>query len=83
MSKIFNIELIAIMFSVLGLIGAYLNAHGRILLSYQIWLGTNLFFVFYNFEINSWSQVFSNLCYFVLAVIGFKNNQGEKHDAHN
>lgn len=64
-------ELIATAFVILGLVGAYVNARGRILLSYKIWLVSNSFFVWYNFEINSPSQIISNFCYFIFAIIGY------------
>lgn len=67
------LETIASGFALAGLVGGYLNARGKILLSYEIWLITNLFFVWYNFEINSISQVLSNICYFILAIIGYLN----------
>lgn len=66
-------EFIATIFSIAGLIGGYFNARNRILLSYKIWLITNLFFIWYNFKINSISQVLSNTCYFIFAVIGYLN----------
>lgn len=75
-------EYIATAFVFLGLLGAYVNARGRILLSYKIWLISNAFFVWYNFEINSPSQIISNLCYFIFAVIGYMNHKGS-HDVYN
>ena len=66
-------EFIATAFATAGLIGGYFNARNKILLSYKIWLITNLFFVWYNFRINSISQILSNVCYFFLAVIGYIN----------
>ena len=71
-------ELIATLFVIIGLIGAYANARGQILLSYKIWLISNAFFVWYNFEINSPSQILSNFCYFIFAVIGYINFQKPK-----
>ena len=66
-------ESIATSFAIAGLIGGYFNARNKILLSYKIWLITNLFFVWYNLQINSMSQVLSNICYFFLAIIGYLN----------
>lgn len=68
-------ELLATAFVILGLIGAYVNAGGQILLSYKIWIVSNAFFVWYNFEINSPSQIISNFCYFVFAVVGYINHR--------
>ncbi len=70
------IEFIATIFSVIGLIGAYFNSKGKIFLSYQIWIITNLFFVWYNVSIGSLSQIFSNSCYFVLAIVGYLHYRG-------
>lgn len=72
------LELIATAFVFLGLLGAYVNARGQILLSYKIWLVSNAFFVWYNFEINSPSQILSNLCYFVFAVMGYIQHSNAK-----
>jgi hypothetical protein len=71
MKHIVNTEFIATLFAIAGLIGGYFNARNQILLSYKIWLITNLFFVWYNFQINSISQILSNTCYFFLAIIGY------------
>lgn len=68
-------EFVATFFVIWGLIGAYVNAQGKILLSYKIWLISNAFFVWYNFEIDSPSQILSNFCYFVFAVIGYMNHR--------
>lgn len=76
------LEMTATIFAVAGLIGGYFNARGKVLLSYKIWLVTNLFFVWYNFEITSISQIFSNICYFFLAIIGYLNYK-EKNGLYN
>lgn len=72
------IETVATLFVILGLLGALANAKGRILLSYQIWLVSNAFFVWYNFQINSPSQILSNMAYFIFAVIGYLNYRRSK-----
>lgn len=72
------IETVATLFVILGLLGALANAKGRILLSYQIWLVSNAFFVWYNFKINSPSQILSNMAYFIFAVIGYLNYRRSK-----
>lgn len=75
MMKDLNIltEFIAMIFAIAGLIGGYFNARNRILLSYKIWVVTNLFFIWYNFRISSISQVLSNACYLFLAIVGYFN----------
>ena len=65
------LEFISVLFVFLGLVGAYVNARGSLLLSYKIWIISNAFFVWYNVEINSISQILSNLAYFVLSIIGY------------
>ena len=69
------LEFIATAFVFLGLTGAYVNACGKILLSYKIWLISNAFFIWYNFAINSPSQIISNFCYFIFAIIGYINHR--------
>lgn len=73
MKNAVSLEFIATLFALAGLAGGYLNAVGQVLISYKIWLITNLFFVWYNLEISSPSQILSNFCYFILAVVGYLN----------
>lgn len=74
-------EAVATIFAFLGLVGAYVNARGSLSLSYKIWLISNAFFVWYNIEIGSISQILSNLAYFVLSIMGYwkyRNNDVHK-----
>lgn len=57
-----------------------MNARGSLLLSYKIWLISNAFFVWYNIEIGSISQILSNLAYFVLSIMGYWKYR--KNDVH-
>ncbi len=66
-------DIFAWMLVIGALIGAVFNSCGRYLLSFKIWMLTNLLFFIYNLAKKDYAQAFLFFAYFLISVNGWHN----------
>lgn len=60
-------------FTIVALLGSYFNATMRCKLSYVLWLGSNVFFLWHNFRVGEVQQGVLFAFYLYTAILGIKN----------
>lgn len=71
-------ETILLITTVLALLGAFLNSHGR-RLSFVIWMLTNTVFALHNWHVGEWQQAILFSAYLLISINGlmcFKEPKG-------